>query len=361
MRVLSVRNAHQALPHAVRLLQQQGERRESRGGAVLVAPWPVTTVYERPLERVVFWAERDANPFFHLYEALWMLAGRNDLSPLLRYVKDFGKFSDDGNILHGAYGHRWRNSLGEDQLRTIAEILRTNPEDRRCVLQMWQGEFDLGREGKDVPCNTIATFQRDTTGALNLAVFCRSNDIIWGAYGANAVHFGFLLEYMAAAIGCEVGSYYQISVNWHAYATTIVPVQRLPEIAFDSIWSVPAQMADPYVEGTAVALPLWVGREADAVGDRQGRIDHEIDQLLLSLERGGDGYASERPFFRMAHGVLRAHHLWRTLAAPERYEQTLALLGEQDRQVDWVQAAITWVSRRRDAWESKMSNQAVQA
>ncbi len=80
MNVISVRNVHEALPEALRFLRQTGVPRDSRNGAVLQAPCPVTTVYRRPDERVLFWPERDANPFFHFMESLWMLAGRNDVA-----------------------------------------------------------------------------------------------------------------------------------------------------------------------------------------------------------------------------------------------------------------------------------------
>jgi thymidylate synthase len=76
--------------------------------------------------------------------------------------------------------------------------------------------------GKDVPCNTNAFF-RVTNGKLDMMVNCRSNDIFWGAYGANAVHFSFLQEYVASSIGVEVGRYWQNSFNFHAY------VDRFPK------------------------------------------------------------------------------------------------------------------------------------
>jgi hypothetical protein len=47
----------------------------SRAGDVLVAPHPVMSVTSIPTERVLFDPARDANPFFHLFESLWMLAG----------------------------------------------------------------------------------------------------------------------------------------------------------------------------------------------------------------------------------------------------------------------------------------------
>ena len=79
MRVLEMRNVHCALPRALQELERVGQARESRNGPVIVFPDPVTTVYAKPCERVMFWSERDANPAFHLYEALWMLAGRDDV------------------------------------------------------------------------------------------------------------------------------------------------------------------------------------------------------------------------------------------------------------------------------------------
>ena len=69
MKVLQVRNVHEALPRALQLLDREGIRRESRNGPVIQGP-PVATVYMHPWERVLFWPERDANPFFHLYESL---------------------------------------------------------------------------------------------------------------------------------------------------------------------------------------------------------------------------------------------------------------------------------------------------
>jgi len=101
MKVIEARNVHQALPKALRLLQLHGQPRPSRNGDVLVAPWPVTTVYEQPTERLTFWPQRDVNTAFLLAEALWMLQGRNDLGLPQRYIKDFGRYSDDGQTLLG--------------------------------------------------------------------------------------------------------------------------------------------------------------------------------------------------------------------------------------------------------------------
>lgn len=289
-----------------------------------------------------------------------LLAGRNDLAPLLRYVSGFGRFSDDGDTLNGAYGYRWRKALDEDQLLVIAERLAANRDDRRCVLQMWQGEYDLGGELKDIPCNLMATFQRDADGALDLTVFCRSNDIIWGAYGANAVHFGFLLEYMAVLIGCPVGTYRQVSVNWHAYLDTLATVAELPAQAFTGLYAVPEPIADPYASGVARALPLLAdGFTNETLTERQNDLDTLIREVLMNADTGFSLPRlrnDDEPFFDMAYAVLKAHHWWRTLAAPERFDRSLTILATADQTVDWVQASTQWVTRRYQTWEAKMAN-----
>ncbi|MGD0511486.1 MAG: thymidylate synthase, partial [Candidatus Micrarchaeaceae archaeon] len=89
-----------------------------------------------------------------------------------------------------------------------------------------------GEGGKDVPCNTHAYFDC-LDGRLNMTVCCRSNDILWGAYGANAVHFSMLLEFMAAAVGIDVGVYRQFSNNYHLY-TDVVPLNKMHTLAVDS-------------------------------------------------------------------------------------------------------------------------------
>ncbi len=218
MHVLKGRNVHWLLPEAMRYIQSRGVERDSRNGLVLQAPTPVSSVYERPDERVEFHEERDSNPFFHLLESLWMLDGRRDVAWLSQFNSNIGRYSDDGSVFHGAYGWRWRQAFDLDQIKIIAQALLKNPDDRRQVLQMWSAPDDLGVSSKDIPCNLLAVFGvSPLDGRLDMIVYNRSNDTIWGCYGANAVHFSVLHEWMAAAVGRPLGTYTQVSFNWHLY------------------------------------------------------------------------------------------------------------------------------------------------
>lgn len=217
MRTIVARNVNEALPQGLRLLQESGILEGSREGEVLAAPYPVVTHYLRPWERVLFDPVRDANPFFHLFEALWMLAGRNDLVFVEQFAGRIRQYSDDGKTLTGsAYGYAWRRAEGFDQLEEVVQLLKRSPGTRRAVLQMWQAADIEKQNSASLPCNTAVYF-RIQGGYLQMTVTCRSNDMIWGAYGSNVVHFSMLQEYVAGRVGCGVGSYFQLSNNFHAY------------------------------------------------------------------------------------------------------------------------------------------------
>ena len=325
MRVIEARNVNDAYGQALRVLKARGALRESRAGPVLVHPGPVTTAYKRPLERVLFDPARDANPFFHLFEVLWMLAGRADVEWLSRFNSNIAKVaSDDGVTLHGAYGRRWRWHWGTDQLRRIGDGLRANPDCRRQVLQAWDPTEDLGNTTtKDVPCNVAAAFQVNPEGAVDLTVFCRSNDIVWGCYGSDAVTFGTLLEYVAALAGRPAGRYWQVSVNWHGYVAT------LPEPNLE----VPC----PYETG--MVEPVSLVRDP-ATWDAE---------LKVFMDVGADALGYREPFFRrVAVPMLAAWDTFKRIEAPGRYDVPIGLLSTLEH--DWALAARQWLERRRDKW-----------
>lgn len=246
-------NVSQALAKGIDYLLNEGIEEPSRNGPVIVAPGPVCTVYTQPRRRVLFSPTRDANPFFHLMESLWILSGACDVEFVEFFAKQMRAYSDDGITSWGAYGHRWRNFFGWDQLEAVVRELQINLGSRRCVIAMWNawpqaGDYDQNRGmnrdnpdlhdhdfrvgisgGLDVPCNTHA-YVDCRGGKLNLTICNRSNDIIWGCYGANAVHFSFLQEYLAMRIGVPIGEYRQFSNNYHAY-TNVFDHAKLTAIA----------------------------------------------------------------------------------------------------------------------------------
>lgn len=329
-------------------------RTDSRNGPVVQATEPVLVTYLNPTHRVLFNQARDANPFFHLMEALWMLQGRNDLAPLQYYVSTFGQFSDDGKELNGAYGYRWRKgwyygrswrdelpNTSVDQLKIIIEQLQTKPSDRRCVLQMWNCEDDLLKinTSKDVCCNTNAYFMINNS-RLDMTVCNRSNDLVLGMLGANVVHFSFLLEYMAAHIGVDMGVYNQVTNNLHVYLENFKPTEwledstpnyylRLPRLNTVKLVCNPER----FDQELAVFNEDWLG----------------VDDI-----RGEWNATFSEPFFQVVAKPMAkafAYHKVRDYKNALRYASEIMA-------DDWRIASVNWL-RKREARYNKASDDGV--
>lgn len=204
------------LQEACSQLRLCGQVEDTRNGPVVRFPGPLVTEWTNPRKRVLFSPLRDANPFFHLMESIWMLAGRNDVAFVSHYNKRIADFSDDGVKFHAPYGYRWRKHFHVDQLTECVNLLRSNPKDRRVVMAMWDPAYDLAVQGKDFPCNTTIYFST-LNHKLDMTVCNRSNDIIWGLYGANAVHMSMMMEIVACGADLELGTMYTLSNNAHFY------------------------------------------------------------------------------------------------------------------------------------------------
>ena len=219
MHTIIAKNVDDAYIKARSHMEEYGLVGSSRNGEVMVTPWPVMTVYENPRDRVLLNRGRKSNHAFHINEAIWMLSGSNDARWLDQFIHNFSsRYAREDGTMDGAYGHRWRKHFVKDQLECVINILMEANNSRRAVIAMHDPVADLDVDTLDQPCNTHI-YLRVLAGALDMTVMCRSNDIIWGAYGANAVHFSVLQEYLAAAIDVKVGKMYQFSNNWHTYTT----------------------------------------------------------------------------------------------------------------------------------------------
>lgn len=335
MRVIEARNAHSALPMGLALLAAEGIPMPSRAGSTITHPLPVTTIYRRPDERVVFWPERDANPFFHFFEGLFYLAGRRDLDFMTQFLPRMRDFSDDGVNLQGSYGWRWRHHFGYDQLERLIALLQKNLMSRRAILTMWDPRCDLLEDegaSSDVPCNTTIKFRvvyggRDEPNRLSIVVFNRSNDIIYGLYGANAVHFSMLQEYVAARLGLVVGTMTTISTDFHAYEDIYEKVYRGSLRESDA-----ASRDGPYESGEVVPLPMV---------SHPGSWDEELHRFLSNPNEGVFLY--QNLFFpRVARPLWNSHVAWKTGDL-----DAALVLAVRCVSPDWKKAAVEWLLRRK--------------
>lgn len=307
-------NAPQAYVEGLWRFRQSGIEQKSRAGDVITLRDPVYLRILNPDERVLFDPIRDANPFFHLMEAIWMFSGSNNVNWIAQFNKGYRKYAD-GDIVHGAYGHRWINHFGHvDQIVSIIDKLKRDPLDRRAVIGMWDPSVDLD-DHNDLPCNTHIYFRVDSDDGLNMQVCNRSNDFIWGMLGANVVHMTMLQELISEGIGVPMGEYRVFSNNCHIYKG----LDR-----FDKIYSTTVAQ-DYYRTNTSVdSIPLIHG--AEVVGD-----------FLFDCH---DFVFHPAPVFRTR---------WmQTVGDPVRnywFERSYKTLNDIQAG-DWRQACLEWVERR---------------
>jgi len=337
MYVFNVRNVSDALPIVLHKLSEVGVERDSQNGYVTKFSGPVTTKYNRPQERVMFHPERDCNPFFHLFESLWMLAGRNDVAWLEQFNSNISNYSDDKVTFHGAYGHRWIKHFHFDQLKKIIEALSINTDDHRCVLQMWDAKVDLCKQGKDFPCSLMAVFSVNDNSQLDMTVYNRSNDIVWGAYGANAVHFSMLQEYVAAALGLPMGKYWQVSNNLHAYKDTLEKVKGLEsmgeELSGLSVSKNPYDTVKPYPM-VSTSIKSW---------------NFDLEVFMAK----GPVCGLNDPFFKQV--VTPLWWAWKAFKQkddPRRFTNALNN-AKNCRAEDWKLACCEWLQRREEKANAK--------
>lgn len=356
MHVINARDVNEALPRALAYLRDHGTLETTRNGPALVAPGPVATVYRDPRRRVLFDAERDANPFFHLFESLWILEGRNDVRFLSWFNSRIADYSDNGATFHAPYGHRMREGDAGDQIRKVCDILRENHGSRQAVLQIWDAHRDLGAKSKDIPCNDMVMLRvrkdeslfHKSKHALDITVCNRSNDAVWGAYGANAVQFSMLQEYIAMRVDVAVGRYTQMSNNLHVYLDN----------PYWQKW-VEKHKAGVYVRGCEYDSMVAPGVDISPFSHED---PEHFDQDLAAFFDCADDSDNPQDFASVAGRTEFKTVFFRGVVVPMLKVfafRSMPTSWHLDARCDWHHAASRWLERRRAAALAKQNENGI--
>ena len=228
---------------ASKAILEHGVTRKVRGYECVEFPEPVMFKITNPTARWINIDERKWNVFLPYAESLWLASGRNDLKFIEFYLSKLKEFSDDEEYMRGGYGPRMRffngnstdyqissnpcdtifENIVTDQFIYIEECFKKDLYNRQSVLTLSDPSKDHFNSDqslkitKDLPCTRLLQFMCTPDKKLNLTVYMRSNDLIWGASGVNIFNYTFLQEYFAAILGLEIGDYYHIANNLHYY------------------------------------------------------------------------------------------------------------------------------------------------
>jgi len=175
---------------------------------------------ENPKSRLAFLPERKFNIVYALVESLMLISKTKKLDYFTEFNPKMASFSDDGMLLHGAYGERIAR-----EIEVVISKLKSDKDSRQAVLSIYNN--DLIYNTKDVPCTMNLHFLI-RENKLNLIVYMRSNDIIWGT-PYDIFMFTMLQEVIANTLGIDVGYYRHVPSSLHVYAQHYEMLEKMAD------------------------------------------------------------------------------------------------------------------------------------
>jgi thymidylate synthase len=119
-----------------------------------------------------------------------------------------------------------------DQLAFVVWELSRNPASRRAIINLYDPSSDpeaIAENKIDIPCTQNLSFMV-RNGKLDLTVFIRSNDLVWGFSGVNVFEFTVLQQLVSEMTKIPLGNYYHVSNNLHVYPRHREMVQNIARL-----------------------------------------------------------------------------------------------------------------------------------
>jgi len=187
-------------------------------------------------------------------ELLWILSGKTDTKILdaqgvkfwnANATKEFlakrGFPDREEGDLGPSYGHQFRHygapyincktdytGQGIDQVAKLIHTLKTNPMDRRMIINAWNvAQID---EMSLPPCHAACQFDVSSDGYLSCTLFQRSADVVLGT-PTNIASYSLLCLIMCKITGYKPGDFVYMTTNTHVYSNHIDKIKpRLHDV-----------------------------------------------------------------------------------------------------------------------------------
>ena len=170
--------------------------------------------------------------------------------------------------------------------------------------------------------------------------------MIWGAYGANAVHFSMLQEYMAGRIGVDVGVYNQISDSFHVYVKLFKQMdEAMPDQDYYSLKY--PMIPNPYEEQVK---PYPMVSEPD-------HFDEDLEKFFKFCYNSAEDYVYSNQFFTDV--AIPMERAWQLHREDGQTQAAINLLDVLCKAEDWKVACIDWLQSRLDNKEEVKDTEAV--
>ncbi len=155
-----------------------------------------------------------------IHELLWFLQGDTNI----KYLKDNGvriwdEWADENGDLGPVYGYQWRswpapNGGSIDQISTLIEMIKTNPDSRRLIVSAWNPA--LVEQMALPPCHALFQFYV-ADGKLSCQLYQRSADIFLGV-PFNIASYALLTMMVAQVCDLQLGEFIWTGGDCHLYA-----------------------------------------------------------------------------------------------------------------------------------------------
>jgi thymidylate synthase len=173
---------------------------------------PVALTLTNPLARLSR-TESRGRLFSALGETCWYLSRASD-PDFIGWYLGYYRTSDPQATAWGGYGARLFGADGFDQVRYVIDRLRSSPDSRQAVIQIFDHD-DVATPRGDVPCTcTLQYLLR--SGELHSIAYLRSNDVHRGL-PHDLFAFTMLQELIARSVGVEVGTHTHLVGSFHLY------------------------------------------------------------------------------------------------------------------------------------------------
>ncbi len=152
-------------------------------------------------------------------EQVWFMMGsRKPVEFIDQYTKIWNDFTNINGVVNSAYGFRWRQFFGRDQIGLLIKLLEKERSSRHGVVIGWDPASDGLNpylKKKNVPCPI--SFTVNIIGdRLHFHTIFRSNDMVVGC-PFDVAGFALLQRMLAARLGVGVGVYSHSISNAHIY------------------------------------------------------------------------------------------------------------------------------------------------
>ena len=165
-----------------------------------------------------------------IHELLWFLKGDTNINYLNENgVRIWNEWADQNGNLGPVYGHQWRNwnSEGLDQIKSVIETLKKNPDSRRIMVSAWNpsvlpdtsisfSENVANNKAALPPCHAFFQFYV-SEGKLSCQLYQRSADVFLGV-PFNIASYALLNMMIAQVCNLSYGEFIHSFGDAHIYS-----------------------------------------------------------------------------------------------------------------------------------------------